>query len=224
MDIKLPLLPAQTKALSLMAEGWQYEMEHEHFIKPDKSGWRNISLDAVPKSSLMPLEDMGLIFRDVKGVCTITEKGIALLPTAIEAQEQARKGYTVTFPKDYRFIPVRQNRAGDEKFYFLAMVYNVDKAKARIANRVSHTPDGLVDVLQAWEGSGWMIALEQDYTPVLPYDLSVPIILCYPAIEGDGAFIIDGWHRIKLAYEQGVYKLPCYILDKEDSKAITRRA
>ncbi|GAA1895167.1 hypothetical protein [Streptantibioticus ferralitis] len=98
--------------------------------------------------------------------------------------------------------------ADREFFQFLAFRWDVTEAKKLAADLPVHrmNPKG-------WYGWLGAIRLDEDYVPHA--DLDRPLI-AVRIREADGAaFIIDGWHRLARARNEGRSELPVVLLNED---------
>jgi hypothetical protein len=112
---------------------------------------------------------------------------------------------------------------GDDYFHFLRASWNVTDGLARAARAGTEPRDADV---QSWFGLIPMVRINREH--VATADLTRPLLFVSSVVDPDtgedaGPFLIDGWHRLARARDEGVNWLPCLVLDKDDSVAIVTR-
>jgi len=99
-----------------------------------------------------------------------------------------------------------------ERFVFLAFEWNVDKAKELVAGK---EPDQAS--LDGIDGMLSMIRINKEHAMSDEVDLSRPLIAVPITVDGETSnVVIDGWHRIYKARQQGLATLPSYVLSAEE--------
>lgn len=131
--------------------------------------------------------------------------------------------------RDWR--PERAARTSQEYFFIGPWMFNIDQAKAIIAERPRESvPLNVEGWAQAYGldvlddphrvpliGPGKL--LNRDYA--MTADLSIPLIVGYLEIgEEEFALLIDGTHRLYRAYVENIPELPAYALTPDESRAI----
>jgi hypothetical protein len=101
-----------------------------------------------------------------------------------------------------------------EHFRLLAGLWDIQKAKELVKDR---EPDGTVSPnnLDAW---GDAIYIDKEYA--MTVDLSRPLIVAH--IAGD-YLLIDGWHRMYRARQEGVEQLKAHLLSEDDEAKVRIR-
>ena len=122
-----------------------------------------------------------------------------------------------------------------EVFSFLAASWDIAYAKNIFSGR-KKVVVGEIDV-QPWAE---MLGREKEdgsYQPGIgtnqkelenepeQFDLEFPCIIAQVKNSKGGYFpmIIDGWHRVARASREGVKKIPCVVLNKNDSRSVRLR-
>lgn len=102
-----------------------------------------------------------------------------------------------------------------QEFVFGIWRYDIDLAQDLIA--ASPRATRLIDVPQlASMFSLGIIRVDEAYARSA--DLAVPLIVA--PLPDEGHLVIDGWHRIWRALQEGVATLPAYLLTAEETKAV----
>jgi len=133
-----------------------------------------------------------------------------------------------------KVVPLLEAAEGDEVFVLGAWQFNVTRAKALIAQRprTLATVDvprvaraaGLVTTPQGPAAGDRPIApIAVDWNYAVTTDLAEPVIVCILQDRDGGCFplLVDGWHRIAHAAEEGRGKLPAYPLTWEETLSVS---
>jgi hypothetical protein len=121
-----------------------------------------------------------------------------------------------------------------EVFDFIAIKYNVSKAKTLVEGREA---DGEIcprdwqeffsREISCGESRRMLtmgIRVNHDHVPTV--DLADPVIIAHFELPGEDEPVpipIDGWHRIQKAINEDVETLPAYVLDLKDSNKVRIR-
>lgn len=104
-----------------------------------------------------------------------------------------------------------------ETFRFLSFIWDVDAAKALVADR---EPNGTVPVANMLQLVG-VIRIDELHLATGDVDLSQPLI-AVPLPSG-GHLVIDGWHRATKAERAGIERLPAHVLSAAEERQIRLR-
>lgn len=116
----------------------------------------------------------------------------------------------------------------DEYYTLLSFCVNVTKAKEIIQNKPRQLQDFDIQDLAKWtkrpiikpDGTMTMtIGHNVDWNKIDhgEVNLDFPLIL---ATYKDELMLIDGWHRVAKAYDQGIHILPGVVLTEQETKKI----
>jgi len=116
-----------------------------------------------------------------------------------------------------------------ETFTLLTTTWNVDKANEMAEGREVDTfdPKHVEHMLQRTTENGdgshttnMGITVNWDHVPNV--DLSKPVIFVERQYKDgtQGHMMIDGWHRVAKALDEGVDQLPCVVLSVKEGKSL----
>lgn len=114
-----------------------------------------------------------------------------------------------------------------ERFYFLASIWDVSRAKRLIVRKPRKVEPINCTLLKSWvsrpsEGQiSCGVTIDWKVIDTEELDLNFPLILV--TLDDDETFVIDGWHRIAKGFVIGQVMLPGVILDKQETKKVRVR-
>lgn len=101
---------------------------------------------------------------------------------------------------------------GREIFTFLGHRWDVTAAAALAADLPVRTFE-VQSALQLLP----FVRVDQEHAATV--DLAEPVLIAYVK-EADSALVIDGWHRVWRAWDEGVRLLPCRLLTEEQEARV----
>lgn len=107
-----------------------------------------------------------------------------------------------------------------EWFQFLVHGWDVEKAKTFVPDEVEDTIDPRE--VESMVNSILGVSVDEEYAMSDAVDLTEPVIIGWFDVEDDDGelirqhLVIDGWHRVYRALEEGVETLPAYMLTPEE--------
>lgn len=105
-----------------------------------------------------------------------------------------------------------------QQFTFMGWVWDVALARTITKDR---EPDGTLPV-EPWYNMTGIMRINEEYAASDAVNTDEPvlaIILEHPT-EGDMPLVIDGWHRIVRAHNDGRERIPFILLTKAQEKAV----
>ncbi len=116
---------------------------------------------------------------------------------------------------------------GGEKFYFMGRGFDIDAAKRILSAKPraigTLNPEDLRPLVIP-RGVKFAVGVEIDYAKIgAGIEIArVPLIVGMVKGNSGKAFplLLDGWHRVAAALEQGVDSLPCVALSARETKQI----
>lgn len=103
-----------------------------------------------------------------------------------------------------------------ERFTFMGWSWDIVKALALVQDR---EPDALLPV-ESWYNMSGIMRIDETYAKTTDLDKPVLLVKIQHPTEGEFPLIIDGWHRIWKAHNEGVETLPVIVLTAEEEEAI----